>query len=160
MSVVLKYGAVSKMLRDIERSMKTSNALAAACKTRGFRDIIDHFREEKGPEGRWEKRKPSTQKRYEQIRKSRRSKIPNKGKYDPGNKLLQLSGDLRKTIMPGKGGLKKQSWHTVVMFSNSPYSGKHNYGDQQSNLVARPFMWLSQEALDDILTIYMKRTFK
>ena len=168
---------------------KPSELLRAAFFTRGIRAIVEHFRDEKGPNGSWDKRSPKTDARYDEINKSgqdrrdilRRSKgkklsdkiayaysrgdivesatyngIP-RGSYKSSNKLLVLTGMLRKSL--SLGSLKKQTEiqdrEKIMVFSPVWYSGHHDEGDPSRRLPARPFMWLSDAEKDDINKIIL-----
>lgn len=78
--------------------------------------------------------------------------------FDSRNRLLQLTGNLRKSIMPGS--LNKQTEiidsERVMVFSPVPYSGQHDEGDPSRNLPARTFMWLNEKEKDDMGNIILK----
>lgn len=138
---------------------KPEKLLRAAFATRGFRAIIENFRDEKGPDGAWPQRSDYTQKMYADIKSGLR-KPPegfSRASFNPTNKLLQLTGNLRKSIMPAS--LSKQSeminQDTILIFSPVAYSGHHDEGDPSRNLPARPFMWLSEQAREDMAGIIL-----
>lgn len=106
--------------------------LDVAAKTHGFKDIITHFAQEKGPDGRW---KPLTKATIQ-----RRTK----GKGGGRPKILQDEGNLRKSIIAKS--TRRRGKNELEMFSNVGYSGKHNEGDPSENLPKREFMWLSEKA--------------
>src|SRR3990167_7444245 len=84
-SITGKLRSVSKLLRAVYGTI-------------GYRDIIKHFEDESGPNGPWKPRSESTQKAYARIAAGFGGPRTNKAKYNPSNKILQLSGDLRKSI--------------------------------------------------------------
>ena len=85
-----------RLLNNIGEKVKNPYPLLRlGANTFGFQDIIDHFRQEKGPEGRWPRRKPSTQRAYK-IRGKKDAR------YSPTNRLLQLTVNLRKSLIHGK----------------------------------------------------------
>lgn len=136
-----------------------SELLRAAFATRGFRAIIEKFRDERGPDGPWPRRSPNTDKAYEDIRAGRRAPPPGfpRGAFRASNKLLQLTGTLRKSLLPGS--LSKQTEildrNKVLVFSPVPYSGHHDEGDPSRNLPARTFMWLSDSEQEDMSRVIL-----
>lgn len=136
-------------LRKISSSGKgVTKILRAVFGTFGFKDINDHFRNEEGPEGQWSKRKASTQQMYSDIASGRRKppKGMAMGTFSPSNKLLQLTGNLRQSILPTN--VKNVTSDSIMVFSNSPYGASHQDGDRSRGLVARPFMWLADSTLN------------
>ena len=63
--------------------------------------------------------------------------------YNPSNKLLQLSGNLRDSILPAN--TKDNGVNSIVVFANSPVGGYHN-DPQSPRMPKREFMWLSDSA--------------
>ena len=129
--------------------------LKAAYSTRGYQDIIDHFRMEEDPLGDpWEPRSDFTQQLYAAINLgafgSSYNGIP-ASSYRPSNKLLQLTGNLRKSIMPGSVDMETVDSHSVMIASNVDYSGEHNYGAPWFNIPQREFMGLSNRGLDNVM---------
>lgn len=122
--------------------------LKAAFSIAGFRDIQDHFRNEEGPSGRWQARKDSTQKSYAQRGKTN-------ARYSPSNKILQLTGALRQSVMASTGTMRTLNANTIQVFANSNYGGVHDRGN--AKMPKRSFMWLSKNALDQMNEIILKR---
>lgn len=120
-------------LDKVGRNIKDgARLLDVAAKTHGFKDIITHFKQEQGPDGKWENLKRST------IEK--RTKGAGVGRA----KILQDTGRLRNSII---NKLTRRRGHDQIeMFSNVSYSGKHDRGDSSENLPQRQFMWLSDGA--------------
>lgn len=132
----------------VSRANKADELLKRAFMTHGFQDIQDHFRQEEGPDGKWQRRAPSTQQMYANIREGR-WKPPagtRAGSYDPGNKVLQLTGRLRQSVVAGKNNIKPYGRNAIKVFSNVEYSGKHDEGE--GHIPKREFMWLSSSAQD------------
>jgi phage gpG-like protein len=121
--------------------------------TYGFQDIIDHFRRESGPRGRWKRRKPSTQKSYERRKKT-------DSRYSPTNKLLQLTGNLRKSLLPEGGSLKRRGKFGIMLFTDIKYAGKHNKGDRARRIPRREFMWLSNRAARKMINLFARGLVK
>ena len=136
-------------LREIkQRSTRADDFLRAAFATHGFADIQDHFRNEEGPNGPW----ASWSDKYRAYRMrlasgaiKRRARA---GKPPVAEKILQLTGTLRQSLLPGDGKIKGLGRTAIKVFSNVRYSGKHDEGER--GLPARPFMWLSDAAMDKI----------
>lgn len=107
-----------------------------------FRDVIEHFEEEKGPEGRWKK-----------WSKFYKEKMEARGKG--GNKVLQDTGRLRNSFKPQKYRATKDGflWYNdaKVGKKNFPYAYAHDTGGKQ--LPQRQFMWLSDKAMEKIAQI-------
>lgn len=127
---------------------RAADILKAVFNIFGFEDIQDHFKKQEGNDGAWEKRSPGTQELYAMIASGRRS--PPKGNaraaYNPSNPVLHLSGKLRQSFLPTN--VKRLTQNSILIFSNSKYSGIHDQGDSSRNLPRRSFMWLSEGALD------------
>jgi len=150
-SVTLDLSSWDLFIKSLQGSLKTTVPyLKASYNTRGFKDIIDHFEKEEGTQGKWEPRADSTQAMYAAISSGRR-KPPaggRAGSYDPGNKLLQLTGKTRQSILPGVVSIRPKSVHAIVIEAKTAYSGFLDEGT--SKMPARPFMWISGGAHDDI----------
>jgi hypothetical protein len=144
----------------VNATARPTKILRAAMATRGYRGIIGKFKEERGPDGPWEKRAPSTQKRYADIQAGHLSPPAGfpRAAFNPSNRLLQLTGALRKSLMPGS--LKEQTedyaHNAILVFSPLGYSGTHDEGDPSRGIPARPFMWLSPKELDETADIVLK----
>ncbi len=104
-----------------------------------FRDIIDHFRNEAGPEAPWQEWSSAYRKHMERIGKG-------------GNLILQDTGRLRDSFIPQQ--MNKITSDGIVFYNNAvtsggfPYAFAHNEGGEK--LPKREFMWLSNNALSDI----------
>lgn len=122
--------------------------LRAAFVLAGFRDIQDHFKKESGPKGRWEPRKASTQESY-----ARRNRYD--ARYNPSNKLLQLTGSLRQSILASSALMQTENPNSIRVFAASSYGGKHDRGGK--NTPKREFMWLSKTALDSMNQMILDR---
>ena len=113
--------------------------------TYGFKDIIDHFKKESGSMGKWKKRDAKTQAAY--------ARNPS-ATYNPSNKLLQLTGNLRGSILPS--GIKKISSSAIQVFANASYSGTHDRGSKKKNIPKREFMWLCNRAKENMAKMILK----
>ena len=50
-------------------------------------------------------------------------------RFDPKNKILQLTGNLRNSLQGARNNqVKKKGRFGALMFTNVPYSAKHNKG--------------------------------
>lgn len=106
-----------------------------------FRDIIRHFQSEEGPEEAWEP--------WSEIYEAHMIKI-GKG----GNKILQDTGNLRQQNQPAN---RRKVQDGVLFFNPAktkggfPYAFAHDNNEQpRKKLPRRPFMWLSENALEDM----------
>lgn len=103
-----------------------------------FKDVIQHFEREEGPDGRWTGWSPSYAAFMASIGRS-------------GNQILQFSGRLRNSFQPTN---VRRTSDGLAWFNNAktasgfPYAAAHNEGG--ARLPARKFMWLSDEALSSL----------
>jgi len=110
-----------------------------------FSDIIKHFEEEKGPDGKWA---PWSKSYSEFLRDIGRS----------GNKKLQFSGRLRGSITPqshraAKDGILFYN-NAKVQGSGFPYAYAHDNDDEsRTQLPQRKFMWLSSEGMEKVIDV-------
>lgn len=120
--------------------------LKAAASTIGFSDIISHFNTESGPGGSWPKRSPETDRIYDLIGAGKLAPPRGfrAGSFSSSNKLLQLTGKMRQSVMPGRGGIKVVSGNSIRMSAGTNYSAKHDEGGGRTP--QREFMWLSDKA--------------
>lgn len=144
---------------DVRQWLNTTNKLKAVFRDKtallkaafsiaGFRDIQDHFKQESGPDGNWKARKESTQLAY--FRKSKYD-----ARYNPSNKLLQLTGNLRQSVMSSRADIKPMGPNAIQVFAGANYSNVHDSGGNK--MPQRKFMWLSKTALDQMNEIILKR---
>lgn len=116
------------ILKNMERRATDSRGLMARLATLGFTDVMEHFRKEQGPEGRWKPLAPST---IERRRKGKKARL--------GTKILQDTGRLRGSILPEVTGPRMAKIGTSLS-----YAAIHQFG--QRGIPSRPFMWLSTNA--------------
>lgn len=95
-----------------------------------LRDIQKHFQEKKGSGGPW----PPVSKPYA-LWKSKQGKSP--------ENILVFSGELRKSIV-GRATNNEASVGT-----NIEYASRHQFGE--GNLPKREFLWLSENARNQIM---------
>jgi phage gpG-like protein len=107
-----------------------------------YKDVMDHFDKEKGPEGSWQE--------WSDIYAAHMRKI---GRGN--NKKLQFSGKLRQTFTPGS---YRSNSDGIVFYNNAktkggfPYAAAHNDGGSKSGRPPqREFMWLSDKGLKGII---------
>lgn len=143
-TAVLDWKDVRKFLQGIQGKLRIpAKLLRISANIFGFKDIIDHFKRETGPNSRWRKRSDFTQQMYQQIKQGSFPPAPGvpRAAYDPGNKLLSLTGDMRMGIDRGRSKIIGSD--RVILQSNKNYSGKQDE--------TRPFMWLSNKAQSNML---------
>lgn len=98
-------------------------------KAKMYKEIIRHFEEEEGPDGKWERW---------QFRGRRINYRPyGRG----GNKMLQDTGRLRNSFM----------WDLlpdeIRVFTEVEYASYHQFGT--SKMVARPFLWFEERSYEE-----------
>lgn len=108
--------------------------LKLAFNTRGFRDVISHFQQERSPDGVW--------------KKSKRAELQ-------GGQTLQDTGRLRGGFLPGN--IQDHGKNGIVFFNRVPYAVYHDEGWGQ---LKREFMWLSGEAQEDMTNIILDQIVK
>lgn len=104
-----------------------------------FKDVMDHFEKEAGPNGRWDSWSNSYQKKMDR-------------RGFGGNLILQFNGRLRNSFQPTNF---RKAPDGIVWFnpaktkSGFPYAFHHDEGRSSRN-GPRQFMWLSDKAMDHI----------
>lgn len=145
-----KWTAFLTMLRH-----KTANAnkiLKAVFNVFGFKDIMEHFDKERGPEGPWAPWSEAyRQKREGKILKSvTRAELATIRQAGGGApKILQLSGKTKQSIIPAN--VTDHGNSAIKVFALTEYSGQHDEGDPSKHLPKREFMWISEKASDLML---------
>jgi len=97
-----------------------------------YRDIMSHFKNETGPDGKWKHWSFAYTLFMEKIGKG-------------GNKILQDTGRLRQTFVPQK---YRTSDAGVLFYNNAKTKGGFEYAEHHDK--TRPFMWLSDKGAEDI----------
>lgn len=123
---------VKRKLLEVAQRAKNPNYAMKLIANAMYRDVIGHFRDEKGESGTWKNLKPATWKWKE------------KHGY---RQMLQNTGNLRRRNVPESG----DDYAAVV--NDIEYAKHQNYGDPAGNLPAREFLWLSKQALQGILKL-------
>lgn len=148
-----------QLLKKNERPFKL---LRAAFFAHGFRDIIDHFKNEESESGKWPKRASSTQDFYKAVSSGRRKppRGATRAQFNPTNKLLQLTGNLRKNFQ--HKNVKQKGFNSLLFFNPVKYSGIHDRGGRRGavKIPQREFMWLSRKAKENIAQDYLDRWVK
>lgn len=106
-----------------------------------FRDIMDHFESEKGPDGAWSPWSAFYADHMQRIGKG-------------GNKILQDSGHLRQAFQPTNYRASSDgiTWFNPAKTKKGfPYAFAHDEGGPK--LPARTFMWLSEDASEKIAQV-------
>lgn len=139
------------------------NFLSVAFNTAGIRDIVQHFDDERGPDGRWAPWTPEYKKRRyasaeRRATKRARAKAEAKGKpVGALEKILQLTGTLRKSVLPAnlRNQQERRGRTQIAIYSPVEYSGQHDEGDPKKNLPQREFMWISDKAQEAMANIVL-----
>lgn len=127
-TVKFEAKAARSLLSKLMDPKRWKRALKALVATVGFKDVVKHFQDQRGEDGRWPKLNPSY------ARWKRRQ-----GK----TKMLVLSGQLRQGFLPSN--ITDAGRMGVALFNPVEYSGKHDRGE---GVPKRQFMWLSRSAMD------------
>jgi phage gpG-like protein len=130
-----------KTLSDRWQQVETRNEFGAIIASTVYADIIDHFRQEQGSNGKWKSWSDAYAQHMASIGKG-------------GNQILQDSGRLRMSFTPSD----YYGTDAGIVFYNRaqtkggfPYAKAHNEGGPV--LPKRDFMWLSNQAMDKIVDI-------
>jgi phage gpG-like protein len=123
---------IAKAIRNTKSATTHEKRFVDQIAVHVFQDLIDHFKKEEGPQGKW---KP-----WSKIYREHMQRI-GKG----GNNILQDTGRLR-------GGIQATNYQArrdgVSWYNRVPYAAAHEYGTKR--LPKRPFMWLSKAAMKKI----------
>lgn len=129
----------SKVTEVAEKRREVVGLLGAVI----FRDVMDHFAKESGPQGAW--------KAWSKAYKAHMTAV-GKG----GNRLLQDTGRLRGSFQPGNYRVQNDGvlWFNPARTSSGfPYAAHHD----ETAKTTRPFMWISDPALDELQDVIFKR---
>jgi phage gpG-like protein len=146
--------------KDIEQR-KQWGGLASAIV---FRDIMDHFRKEEGPDGKWADWSHSYMQAIAGLVAFRYSKAlkrviaitdddflsKNKPPRKPGKKL-QVTGNLRTSFTPSSWRAQREGlmfFNKAKTSSGFPYAYAHDTGGPK--LPQRKFMWLSKKGMNSL----------
>lgn len=135
------FAGLEKRYHQIEKKDRQVIGLMSAIV---FRDVLDHFAKEQGPDGHW----PMLSGPYS-VKKAKKSGW--------GAPMLVVNGRLRMAFQPTNYRMTSDS---VVWFNNAKtktgfnYAAAHNTGGPQ--LPRREFMWLSDNGMDDIESSILK----
>jgi len=144
-------GSILNKAKDMTR------ILSVAYGTAGIADIKRHFEDEQGPTAPWKPRKQATDERYLLIALGlyKAPKGTTKGQYNPTNKILQMTGMLKRSFLPSNW--RRKSATAIEVFSNDTKSGAHDRGNKEKNIPARPFMWISGKGKDVMAQIILDK---
>ena len=117
-----------------------------------FKEVIQHFKQQKGPEGSWPQRSESTERRYREIYEGKRVPPPGyqRGMFKPGGALLVLSGQLSRAFSLSN---IRGDQDSVTIFNPTEYAAQHDEGGdplglgRAGNVPQRKFMWISQSGV-------------
>jgi phage gpG-like protein len=139
---------VIKNLRTHWDDMKSRKEFQGIVSAAFFKDYIEHFKKEEGPDGPW--------KEWSKTYADHMQKTGNGGKN-----ILQFNGRLRQSAIVGSGDISSRVQADGLLFYNPaqtnsgfPYAQAHNEGGPK--LPKRQFMWLSPNAMSSILTQTVK----
>lgn len=156
-TITIESSGWTAFLQALSSNYKPTKLLRAAFNTVGFANVIKHFSDEEGPTGSWNPRAQSTNNFYDAVSSGRRKPpkgIP-KGAFSSGNKLLQMTGKMRQSLLPSN--VTDLSKDSIMFFTNHPYSRAHDEGNTKTNLPARSFMWLSDQAQETMAEVVLDK---
>lgn len=145
--VVINDKEVQRALKRAIRKIKNPTALFQTIEGSMFRDVMDHFRKEVGPNRKkWKGLKLETL-----IARAKKRKVPSAG-------ILKDTGRLRNSIR-GKSGRR-----FAEVGTNLVYAATHDFGDPSRNIPKREFMYLSEKAVrlivDKIIPDAIEKAFR
>ena len=120
---------ISKGTADVKGTRKR---YVAAMSTFVHRDVLDHFEQEMGPDGKWDAWSAIYAQHMARVGKS-------------GNKILQDTGRLRGSFKPTDNRTTAEG---ILWFNNAKTNSGFNYAGHHNE--TRPFMWLSKDGLEDM----------
>lgn len=125
-----------KLIKTMNKNVKKpAKIMEVAFLTVGFRDIIDHFDEERGPGGPWIKSQRA-------IRQN--------------GQTLQDRGKLKGGFLTSN--IQKKKKNEILFFNSAQengefYGGTHDRGDPSRNIPQREFMYLSRKAQENMVNL-------
>ena len=146
LDAIFEGKVAEKFLQDLEKKIKkTVNAekeILGLITARVHRDVIQHFERQEGSDGGWTPWSDSYSEFMAKIGKS-------------GNLILQNTGRLRNSFQPSSKQTKGQfAWVNPAKTSEGfAYAYAHDEGG--SRLPKRDFMWLSDDAQEDVAKIML-----
>jgi phage gpG-like protein len=160
--VVYQDAVARKLLKDLEKNLKSikgrEQKFQLAMSPIVYRDIIKHFEQEQGPNGKWKEWSASYRAAINgevYFRRIGGKTVPFKGRDPNGVRkdgmILQDTGRLRNSMMPTNSRATSQGieWFNPAKTSSGfPYAYAHDTGGPK--LPQRQFMWLSKKALSNI----------
>ena len=118
---------MKKLMSRVSDVKKVKKNYAKLLSILVFQDIMDHFKKETGPKGKWKS-------------------ITRMGQ------ILQDKGDLRKGLRPIETGRQFRVKKTgILWFTPVPYAKIHDEGGKMARggiMPQRSFMWLSKKGLE------------
>jgi phage gpG-like protein len=129
----LRIQGIDKMREKLAAAKKRGGNLTQLTEyvaARAYKECINHFEKEEGPDGKWKPLAPVTIARRRQ------------GKGTGGNKILQDTGRLRSSIL--FRGLRD----SAIVFTNLIYGSTHQEGYKK--IPQRKFLWLADGFLKDM----------
>lgn len=122
---------VDRQLKQLIKALKKPKAALQDAAIMMQRDVLDHFRNEAGPHGRW--------------KRSKRAKAQN-------GLTLQDRGILRLSITHRSAA--RATDRDAIVGTNVRYAKTHNNGYSGKNIPKRQFLWLSTSATSRIIKMF------
>jgi len=160
------FTSVSDFLETLFSSRRRFTQILTACwATFGYKDVIEHFKDQTADGLAWPSRKQSTNDRYDAINAGL-IKPPagyRKGSFRSSNRLLQLTGRLRQSFVfggsKGETTIEPKGDTAIMITNNVEYSGTHEYGNPSKRIPSRSFMWLSEKARENMAELILDHVF-
>jgi len=129
--VALKYKILGqkKLERELQRIQKEAHKPTKGLRVASlimYKDVIDHFRKESSPDGKWAPLKYRT------------------------GRILQDTGRLKNSITFSSNS------KTAIVGTNVNYAKQHEIGNPKKHIPQRRFMWLSKTLGDRIEKAFIK----
>ena len=143
----IKMDKANKLLQEIASdSVGKRKRIFGLMATMGFRNIIAHFKSQRGPSGKWKRRKESTRRALRRRHGTDQFK------------LLQVGGTLRQSITPA---IRPRF---AMIFSKIKYAGIHNKGGRAGKnhaavIPQREYLWIDKKTMNAMAKAVLKSIF-
>jgi len=131
-------------MSDVSERLSDARIANLAVAQKAWKDVMEHFKNEEGPDGKWAP-----------LNVSWTLAARRKGKGTGSDKILQDNGDLRRSIQ------FRSTKTDAEVYTGLVYAGTHQYGRKMTirkrtiTIPKRPFMWLSDKMKSRLGSIYV-----
>jgi len=140
-----RFSGYMKDVTNRVSDWKKANEYIAA---RGWKDVMDHFSKEEGPDGKWKSLSEWT------LRARR------KGKGSGTARILQDTGTMRRSVKFRGTSSDAEVYTGIEYAATHQYGRTARIGKRSITIPKRPFLWLSdkaRKAIGDISLNYIIR---